>query len=340
MKINIVEQEVRDPEILVIDDQPDFAQSAADLIQAKYGFACSPLCRKEDVIECIKHNIIKVAVIDQGMPDITGTELFREIKKISPNTKAIMLTGQTSFDSLGEAVNLDFSSYLHKRDITKLPDEVFKLYVEYEKDLSHNLKKNVRKAFYKEKKLLVFPQVSYSIVSIDKIDSDYVFKESWMPMITINAGQELEHEETIEFEDKIIITEEFEKKIKEELELSGKISMATFKNTINAELNKKYSTQHTKSQKENVKNKEKWLLPKEPEDPSKPHIVKRIIEKAPVHIEYKIIIEKECTLCNSTIVFPIIIYKQTNKIKTKQIDYYNNGTYQEIYTGTEKLRLK
>ena len=245
---------IEDPEVLVIDDNPDFAQSAANLINTKYGLNCIPLSKKEEILETIHHNIIKVTVIDQVMPEIKGTELFLEIKKLSPETKAIMLTGEASSDEIGKAVNTGFSSYLNKRDITKLPDEVFKHYVSYETSSNSNVNNHI---LFKEKKLFVLPIITYSLVSIDKISNNHIFEDSWKTEIKIHAGEEHESENSIEYEDKITISNEYENKIKGELDISGKANMTCLKSTINSELNKKYSSQHSISKKAGQKNKKK-----------------------------------------------------------------------------------
>lgn len=323
-----------EPEVLVIDDNTDFAQSAADLIHAKYGFACIPACNRTSVLEALQHNIIKVAVIDQVMPEIKGTDLFLEIKKISPSTKAIMLTGEATSDDMGNAMNIGFSSYLNKKEITKLPDSVFKQYVEFEKSQSNSSNQSV---LFTERKLFVFPSITYSLLSIDKINNNHVFEDTWKTVVSMHAGEEQEFENIVEFEDKITISEEYENRIKGELDISGKKHILTLKNTINSELNKKYSTQHTISNKTSRKSKKKWELPKEPDDPSKCHIVKRDIEQAPIYNEYRIIIRKECQTCKSSRIYPITIYKQTNKIQTKQIDYFSDGSKKETETGTEKI---
>lgn len=323
-----------EPEVIVIDDNPDFAQSAAELIQAKYGLSSLPLSNRNDVLEIVQHNIIKVAVIDQVMPEIKGTELFMEIKKMSPETKAIMLTGEASSEDIGKAMNIGFSTYLDKRNIKKLPDEVFKQYVKYDKCLSKNMG---AKELFVERKLYIFPIISYSIHSVDKINSNYVFDDSWKTATTIHAGEEQEQEFTVEFEDKITISEEYERKIRDELDISKNSHLVTLKNKINSELNKKYTTLYSISIKENHKSKRKLFLPKEPDNIKVPHIVKRNIENAPIYNEYRIIIRKECKLCKSSQIFPITIYKQTNKIKTRQIDYYSDGSKNETDTGIEKL---
>lgn len=322
-----------EPEVIVIDDNPDFAQSAAELIQAKYGLNCISLSGKNDVLTTLQHNIIKVVVIDQVMPEIKGTELFQEIKKVSSKTKAIMLTGEATSEELGKAMNIGFSSYLNKKEITKLPEAVFKQYVEYE----CNDSKSINKELFVERRLFILPIISYSLISVDKINNNYVFEDSWKTATTIHAGEEQEIEFTVEFEDAIIITEEYENKIKGELDINSKSHMTTLKSIINSELNKKYSIQHSASKKENHKNKRKWSLPKEPDDTATLHIVKRDIENAPIYNEYRIIIKKECRVCRSSQIFPLTIFKQTNKIRTRQVDYYSNETKKVTETGIEKF---
>lgn len=323
-----------EPEILVVDDNMDFAQSAADLIQSTYGLVSISACNKTEVLEALQHYIIKVMVIDQVMPIIKGTELFQEINKTYPCIKAIMLTGEATSDELGKALNIGFSSYLNKKEITKLPDAVFKQYVEYEKHHSNN---SINSLLFTERKYYIFPIITYSLLSIDKINNNHVFEEKWKTAITIHTGEEQEFESTIDYEDEITISKDYENKIKGELDISSNNHIGTLKNTINAELNKRYSTQHTISNKACQKSKRKWSLPKEPEDTTVRHIVKRVIENAPIFNEYKIIIKKECRICKSSKIFPITIYKQTNKTKTRQIDYYSDGSKTETDTGVEKL---
>lgn len=323
-----------EPEILVIDDNPDFAQSASNLIQSKYGFNCVYMCNKDEVIKAFKHHIFKVVVIDQVMPEMKGTDLFSIIKEIAPGIKAIMLTGEASKDEIGKALDLGFASYLNKNEITKLPDKVFKQYASYEQE---SAKKINEKVLFVEKKLHFFPIITYSIVAIDKIDNNYIDDDSWETVTTIHAGEEQEFEYSIEFEDKITISSEYETKIKTDLDICAKNHINILKNTINSELNKKYNTMHCMSTKTNKKSKKRWSLPKESENVSECHIIKRVIESAPIYNEYRVLIKKECRVCKKNQLFPISIYKQTNKIKTRQIDYYSDGKIKETDTGVEKF---
>ena len=48
-----------------------------------------------EAIEKLSHSRYDVALVDLALPDMEGTELFPLIKKSSPKTVRIMLTGKT-----------------------------------------------------------------------------------------------------------------------------------------------------------------------------------------------------------------------------------------------------
>ena len=76
-------------EIIVVDDNLQAAQDFARLITLKTKLEAVAFDDPNEVIEKIKSLPIKVVVLDQRMPQKTGTELFKEILKIDTNIKAI-----------------------------------------------------------------------------------------------------------------------------------------------------------------------------------------------------------------------------------------------------------
>lgn len=128
------------PEIIVIDDAPGAAEDFAELIEAQTGLKVQPFVDPNKLLEFIAHANVKVAILDQVMPEIRGTELFERIRGIDPNIRAIMLTGEASKDEIIKAMNGGFSLYLSKGDITQLPHKVLEVYTQYEVSISKNLK--------------------------------------------------------------------------------------------------------------------------------------------------------------------------------------------------------
>ncbi len=56
-------------------------------------------------LEIIKSNAMHVVVSDQRMPEMAGIELLREVKRLSPNTMRIMLTGYADFAAIVSSIN-------------------------------------------------------------------------------------------------------------------------------------------------------------------------------------------------------------------------------------------
>ena len=83
-----------------------------------------------------------LSVIDQVMPVLKGTELFHKIRQIDPNVLAIMLTGEATKEELAKAINVGFSFYLSKNEISKLSNYVLDLFTKYEVAISKELKNN------------------------------------------------------------------------------------------------------------------------------------------------------------------------------------------------------
>ena len=66
------------PEIVVIDDAPDAAKDFAALIEIQTGLKVQSFVNPNDLLDFITHVPIKVAILDQVMPEIRGTELFEK----------------------------------------------------------------------------------------------------------------------------------------------------------------------------------------------------------------------------------------------------------------------
>ena len=62
----------------------------------------------------LRHRNIDLAVLDLKMEGRSGLELLSELKRISPNTNAIVLTGYGSIANAVEAVKLGATNYVTK----------------------------------------------------------------------------------------------------------------------------------------------------------------------------------------------------------------------------------
>ncbi len=113
---------MKKPVILAVDDEPPVAAAIARDLRRRYGErywvigAGSGAEALEVVRELVeKREVLALVVADQRMPNLTGIELLKEIGKLAPNARAVLLTAyadtQVAIDAINE-VGLDH--YLQK----------------------------------------------------------------------------------------------------------------------------------------------------------------------------------------------------------------------------------
>lgn len=101
------------PRILIIDDDPSLRKTLADILRIK-GYDTSVAENGTKGLAFLKENQVNVALIDLGLPDISGLEVLGRVRAEHPATDAIILTGQATLDSAIEATNKGAFSYLVK----------------------------------------------------------------------------------------------------------------------------------------------------------------------------------------------------------------------------------
>ena len=123
------------PEILVVDDEISAAKDYAKLVQDKLGIYSIACDEPNEAVRIVKDYNIKVAILDQVMPQKTGNELLKDILLLKPDIKSLLLTGEASSEQVGTALNTGFKKYLGKSNIADLCPVVLDLYQQYELDI-------------------------------------------------------------------------------------------------------------------------------------------------------------------------------------------------------------
>jgi len=88
--------------ILVVDDDQDTCGNLSDIL-ADLGYAVQTAFDGPSALELVRRNSFDVALLDFKMPGMDGLTLYREIKRLSPATVAIMITAFLSGASTVEA---------------------------------------------------------------------------------------------------------------------------------------------------------------------------------------------------------------------------------------------
>jgi two-component system, NtrC family, response regulator HupR/HoxA len=92
------------PAILVVDDEP----SSVNLLRITLGLEYTVHTATDGpsaLALLAEHPDIAVAIVDQRMPDMSGTEFIRQTIEPYPHLVRIILTGYTDIDSLIDAIN-------------------------------------------------------------------------------------------------------------------------------------------------------------------------------------------------------------------------------------------
>lgn len=101
------------PRILVIDDDDNFRKTLTDILRVR-GYEPHSARNGTDGLAFLAGETVELAIIDLGLPDLSGMEVLTRVKAFYPNVEAIILTGNATVDTALEALNRHAFSYLLK----------------------------------------------------------------------------------------------------------------------------------------------------------------------------------------------------------------------------------
>lgn len=99
--------------VMMVDDEARFRDTTSRLLQ-KRGFETTIAASGEEALGLIRRSPQDVVVLDVKMEGMDGHAALAEIKKISPDTQVIMLTGHGSPDSARSSLERAAFDYLTK----------------------------------------------------------------------------------------------------------------------------------------------------------------------------------------------------------------------------------
>lgn len=100
-------------EILLADDEATFRQTFARVLQDE-GFSVTSVDNGIDAIEAITKQQFAMAILDIRMPKVDGIKVLREIMRIRPDTRVIMITAFGTIEMAVEAIKLGACDYVVK----------------------------------------------------------------------------------------------------------------------------------------------------------------------------------------------------------------------------------
>jgi len=99
--------------ILVVDDERNVLFTVTAILEQE-GYDVDAAPSGADALEAIRHHQYDLVLTDLKMPGLDGLAILAEVRKLSPETVTVMMTGYGSLDTALEAVQLGAYEYLIK----------------------------------------------------------------------------------------------------------------------------------------------------------------------------------------------------------------------------------
>jgi signal transduction histidine kinase len=94
---------IRRHTLLVVDDEPDVVQSLQDLLRREYRVVGATHAR--DGLRLLHEQPIHVVMSDQRMPEITGIDFLRSVRRDRPDAIRLLFTGYADIKAVIDAIN-------------------------------------------------------------------------------------------------------------------------------------------------------------------------------------------------------------------------------------------
>ena len=99
--------------VLLVDDEEQFRTAIARQLTVR-GYTVHQAGTGEQGITIAREKALDLVILDMRLPGINGTATLKEIKRVSPLTEVIMLTGQATVKAAMEAITLGAFDYMTK----------------------------------------------------------------------------------------------------------------------------------------------------------------------------------------------------------------------------------
>jgi len=99
--------------VLLIDDEKELVTTLSERLDLR-DIANDWATSGEEGLKLIKRQTYDWVVVDLKMPGLGGFEAIQQIKKASPDTRIILLTGHSAAEDLDHALELGADRYLVK----------------------------------------------------------------------------------------------------------------------------------------------------------------------------------------------------------------------------------
>jgi DNA-binding response OmpR family regulator len=321
-------------EILVVDDSAELARQAAELITVGVQLPAVHASDSKSAREIVEQNPIAVVVLDQRMgADLPGTELFGVLKKLRPDMRAIMLTGEAEADEVGAAFEVGFHEYLHKGRIAELPDRVRLHYLKHRAERVAELTENQDKLLWPRRGWLrVLRRDEIRLLTVTVVEPRFVDPADWVTIIQLNAGEERKLSRQVARNVSLVLEEQSQRSLQATLRLAPR-ALDAVTAALQSTLSRSFKKTRTISDTVTDSSEQIFKLPPEPEAPSEPYVRARLFKRAPIQRKVLVTLAVSCRCCGLRNVIPLVVFQDTDLFATQHEDRMSDGTVKVVETG-------
>jgi len=99
--------------ILIVDDEKNMRE-VLEIFLRNEGYNVSVADSGERAVEAMRHDIFDLVITDMKMPGMSGIDLLKNIKQISPETIVVIITAYGTTESAVQAMKLGAYDYIQK----------------------------------------------------------------------------------------------------------------------------------------------------------------------------------------------------------------------------------
>lgn len=105
-------------QVLVVEDDPDFAEGLAEVLELE-GHAVAVSASGEEALEVFSETPCHVVIMDVQLPGMNGVDCARALKAIDDELVVILITGYSAQTLVEEALRIGVDGFLQKPLDTK-----------------------------------------------------------------------------------------------------------------------------------------------------------------------------------------------------------------------------
>ena len=261
-------------DVLFVDNDLETAKEYAEQVSRFSKLKTLVLSNPAEAVDAVKRYPIAIVVLDQKMPEMTGTALFAELRRCSPFLRGIMLSGEADQNEIGDAINLGYEKYLHKSDFRKLPGLVLNEFSRYQTEFSRAVEFQPVLLTKVRHYLGLGGTTEFWLEGLTIEQNNLIPADAWNLIDTINSGEKKRITEKYELSKELRFEELIETKLSADIGVAIKAA-AKIKGQLSSSISTKLKSSQVLTHRTSREVQTDVTLPAEPSNPKSLYVRSR-----------------------------------------------------------------